>query len=901
MKKIARMLFILVLLGAPPLVAAQGNSLKIQLKDRSLELTEENLARVWSTTTPGDRLELAPYLVEFGFYYPASRPGILTLLAGSGRPLIRTYEGVARAYFESRSREGRVARLRTLRSRESDSTSTALLDFYTAMGAGPDARSLAALEGICGVAGHAKQCSLVRFKKAVLTAANGKSISAVHIKKILRAGAPFLKGKPDRPALYYSLGARLPEQLHGLGLPLEAAILADRISRGSRTSLRLRVPYYLAGAADFGSAIRYSRAHRHPAQRPLNNARLDWMILAGRYKDAVRLITSQGPASFASGEMTSYTDYWTQFKYRPEVVRLRLALLLYLAGDVKKAARGLDSLKFSGTAFNGEPEKYFARLRLAQILLRDNPDLAHKIALDISYVAQAREWPVLEYHATVLDGWAQYFRGKNYKALIAFTKSAGILRGDDWKYAAEYSRLMGTLAVRNRMRRSGNHARLITRINRLLQKRPYNEAIFTIREWMPRGTGPDFFLRQAIANQNARRDYLGSLNLLLEFARARDYFYQPGKNPGGMRGFLMSVQWTGEMRKFSYMERLYTGARGTGANAKAFARKRLPRAGYRILTRRRFKTGNMYLFNFPMGKGRALYLVHSGTSRRTYYRKVRVRRKVRGKWRTRWVRRRYRRTVRGWRVASMRLDAAGVARVLKDCSGDNSCANSVGRFRALRSIVSANAARGTRLRVMYTPDFAPNERKLLGARSVMYFHSAYGNSGRGNVPLAAVYRGAGCDSRLARALDARPRGFIDTFGIKGRGADGVWIWPARVDRAFTRGGAPRPVYLRNFQCGAAQLRFWEMDRYSSVTGPGLVIYQRRKAEPALDDAFVRYFAERGTYLIEIGSDGAAQRTIQLLNDLRRKSTRISSAALKANYAGLSSRDGFKLILPHIFD
>src|SRR5690606_35591146 len=112
---------------------------------------------------------------------------------------------------------------------------------------------------------------------------------------------------------------------------------------------RVQVPPYLAAAADFPSAARYIsvQARKQATKRGGNalqlNAQVDWLILAGRYREAIALILKKGPKSFAP-EGSSVVDYWTAFRMRPEVIRLRTAMLLYLAGDDRKAAKALESL-----------------------------------------------------------------------------------------------------------------------------------------------------------------------------------------------------------------------------------------------------------------------------------------------------------------------------------------------------------------------------------------------------------------------------------------------------------------------------------------------------------------------------------------------------------------------------
>ena len=486
-----------------------------------LSLPGLNVKQTWSTLSGGEKKILVPHLVDYAAAHLDSsrQKEIRELLNQERDPFLAAYARVAAVYFRTQVAAERISRLRRITSGPRE-----VYEFHQnveRVRAG-EAREGRHFAGICKYPGQQAACELARLRQSLDRISARKQFSTANLREVMFRARPFLARAPVRPPFYFEVAGDLPEQLYALGMPLEAAIFARRMTqppadRELIQPLSLRIPYYLSAAADFDSAVRLSTKTSARQDPVLVNARLDWMILAGRYREALNYIHRIGPARLVENA-GSRRDYWSGFKVTQAEVQLRSAMLLYLAGDVQKAADALERLtEIKGVTSTGEPARHFARLRLAQILLKKNPELAHKIAEDLTYIAQENSWHVLEYHATVLDGWAQFYRNSHYRASINFIKARGILPAHLKKHGAEYSRLLGLLTTRNRLKPGGNYSALIRQINALLIRRPYNEAIFSIREWAPAEIGPQWFLLEAARNSNLRKRRWEALNILLEF------------------------------------------------------------------------------------------------------------------------------------------------------------------------------------------------------------------------------------------------------------------------------------------------------------------------------------------------------------------------------------------------
>ncbi|MCR9144254.1 MAG: hypothetical protein NXI24_18555 [bacterium] len=816
---------------------------RVSLGDREISLSRDRVASEWPRLSLADKRLLAPYLIEHGAA-PAGagrRAEFQGLLDSEQDAFLATASRIATVYFATGDAATRIKGLQ--RVQKMSATGRNLGAFFVAVENARMGRKVPAarFQSICRYPSQRRLCQLVKLGSVVESARAWKSFASKRLYEIMGPGRPFLGRNPWRPPFYSAVAGRIPEALFSVGMPLEAAILAERMT-GSLPNpekrdraIRARIPYYLAAAADFDSAVRFS--DKLSGDGVLRNARLDWLILAGRYREALNYITKAGPASLANRNYAGDQDYWSGFSTSREELQLRSAMLLYLAGDVKKSAEALERLTgIRGRTSTNEPAGQYARLRLAQILLRENPALAHKLAEDVTYIAQANEWHVLEYRATVIDGWAYIYMNKPYRGVINFIKARGILPAHLKQHGAEYSRLLGLLTARNRMNARGNYSELIKAINKLLQRRPYNEAVFAIREWAPREAGPDAFLLEAVRNYNLRGRRWDALNLLIEYSYTDQYFFRAGENPGGSRGFLTSALWSQELQEFAYFGRSpMRGLALTPAAAKT-ARDLLPKTGERNLSPRSLNKKQYYVFSFAVKGGRYVYMIHPGK-------------------RSPGVDYVFLKT----HVEHNLKRACTYAKAAQNRAG---CAAFANEFESLRKKAAGNASRST-LYVHYNPEFDPDYKSLIfasrpPAETMHFYHPRVlpkkGTRVAGSIEESRVYRSDACSSALnySGALSVSD---LDARFSEGRSMGGVWLWPRGLDARITKSGNVRPVYLRKFVCGQSRLRLWDMDRFGrpesgKAGSPDLIVYRRRAGDAGLDRAFARYFADRGSALLE---------------------------------------------------
>ena len=878
---------LIAFLAGPGLVEAVAD-VRIPLAGREISLSSTNLRAEWGGLSLSDKRLLVPYLSEYGAASDGAgrRAEYLQLMNAEQDAFLSAGARVAAVYFSVSDPAARIQGFGSVRG--SGAVGRDLAEFFTAIEQVRSGQTVPAARfaGICRYPEQQNLCQLVELSQAVEASANWKTFESAQLYELMRLGRPLLGRSPARPPFYALIGEAIPARLFAVGMPLEAAILAERMTAAGsgdsrERSIRARIPYYLASAADFDSALRFS--DRLNGDGVLRNARLDWLILAGRYSEALNYISKTGAVQLTNRTYAGDRDYWSGFSTSREELQLRGAMLLYLAGDVKKAAAALERLTgIAGRTSTNEPAGQYARLRLAQILLRENPELAHKLAEDVTYIAQENEWLVLEYRATIIDGWAYIYQNQPYRGVINFIKARGILPAHLKPHAAEYSRLLGLLTARNRMNPSGNHSDLINEINTYLQRRPYNEAIYTIREWAPREAGPDTFLLEAVRNYNLRGRRWDALNLLIEYSYTDQYFFRAGENPGGYRGFLTSAMWTQELAKFAYIQRSPLAGLTLQPVAVNGAQALLPKTGERNLSPGALSKKDYYVFSFPVEGGRYVYMVYPGA--------------------------------RGSDIDYVFLKTEVEHNLRQACRFadpvSNGCVAYESEFDSLRK-KAGNPAK-SQLYVQYNPEFDVDYSRLIfsdrGPSAVMHFYHprvlpAAGRGAAGQIAEARVYRADACGGAMnySSALTVSD---LDARFSEGGATGGVWLWPLAVDSRVTTNGNVRPVYLRKFICGPSRLRLWDMDRFGQIgppggaTDPDLIVYRRRADDADLDRAFARYFADRNSALLEfqtLKGEAGAREMLDAITSGGAKNV-IPLFEVSARQAG---RGVLRLILPGI--
>lgn len=878
MRNFVFLLIVSILLGIVS-ASPEAIELEIPLGARTIKIDDPSLIENYSGFSTDQRRFLAPYMVEYALKIntPIYRNSLINAFRKDPDPVVGVYATVLRALSASSRLEDRL-RILSGHPVRGNSEIQMLIRYYRALFSygmnNDDGKTYSDLLLSCNMNHMQSACNLAQLVREVNRVSLAGNVGERDYQKILELMKPYLSRRQIRPPFMTYGGRHIPDRLVSLGLPLEAAIFTERVVYNDETELagrmRFRIPLYLAAAADFRSAVRYSNRY-HPSEMPeILNARLDWMILSQNYRGAIDLLSHHGPVNLTGSRMAGMTDYWTGFSYSPGVASIKLALLLYLAGDEKGALGVLDKLAdIPGNDDRGAPYKHSVRLRMAQVLLLSNTDLAQKIAEDISYISQEKGWVELEYQATVMDGWARYYQKNYYKSLVNFIKARGIYYSiKERDHISPYSRLLGFLSVKRKMNAMGDYSAVIEGIEKLLSREPYNRAIYTILKWAPAHADNDYFREEAVSNYIDRGHHWSALNLLVSGAQRDGVMFPVGRNPGGMRGLSTSAFWLDKLRNFSYIKKGgIFGLPSLDDSAETLDRQHRSMAGKHTLSPGDFGNEKYVLINYSVGDGRMFFLIHPGSTSS---------------------------------IAYLKVDHSVLEQVVKNCNhhGGDGC----DRYRSSFSLLRKYVKGGADFDILYTPEMDIPYEKLLASSDAhaSYFYQPVAVSDSRGGALPVSYMPEGCETPSPFSTTAPVRGFSTLFGDGGASLGGLWFWPGKVDTRKTRSGADRPVYLRNFQCTNENLLFWNMERYGATDKVEGVLYRARDDDAVLDEAFVKYFAERNSVLMELGPDWKGDVPEEFHNVLKNNYSRGKLAAYRsASRAVRDSHgpDAVRVILP----
>lgn len=396
---------------------------------------------------------------------------------------------------------------------------------------------------------------------------------------------------------FFSLLARpLPELLVRLGLPLEAGILSAGMARNDSSNTRLKesVPRYLTMAGDYKSALRYDDQIQKKENLITTLKHLDWLILAGEYEAASNLILKEKPDQLGSQKGR---DVWVGLPRNGDVMRIRLAALVFLQGDKKRAGQLLHDFSKKDPD-SKRAETLVARLRIAQMVISTNPELAHKIAEDVTYLSQARGLEVIEYQATVLDGWALFFLQKNYNAMINFIKARGILTGENRTLTPDFSRQAGMYFLQRRMSRTVRKNEILS-LSSYVAARRFDPADRFFLLWLPEMVDRHFLMDAFMRDLHRLQDSNSALLILSRLSASQRFEFRPGNNPGGLRGLRTSIRESRFQNRFDWapspdpspfireeayeLHRMHLPSARDGRNILFFARNPESRSGHFVL------------------------------------------------------------------------------------------------------------------------------------------------------------------------------------------------------------------------------------------------------------------------------------------------------------------------------
>ncbi len=200
-----------------------------------------------------------------------------------------------------------------------------------------------------------------------------------------------------------------------------------------------------------------------------------------------------------------------------------ISLSLWKSKSAVNAVKALKSLNPDGKITE---DSLFIRLRIAQIMMHDKPEVAEKISEDILYIAQSKGWKRVEYVATLMNGYCSILSKKYRKSTVQFTKSYGIIGGSDPVFSSEWMRSSGILFARVQGGERGNHAASYRSLLHAMRNEEPLDDILNVKNFLDSRFDSEAFFRNAVQFFINTKNYQS----LVEFL----YYYQKMrvKSPG---------------------------------------------------------------------------------------------------------------------------------------------------------------------------------------------------------------------------------------------------------------------------------------------------------------------------------------------------------------------------------
>lgn len=172
-----------------------------------------------------------------------------------------------------------------------------------------------------------------------------------------------------------------------------------------------------------------------------------------------------------------------------------ISLSLWKSKSAVNAVKALKSLNPEGRVTE---DSLFIRLRIAQIMMFDKPEVAEKISEDILYIAQSKGWKRVEYAATLMNGYCSILSKKYRKSTVQFTKSYGIIGGSDPVFSSEWMRSSGILFARVQGGERGNHAASYRSLLHSMRNEEPLDDILGVKNFLDSRFDTEAFFRNAV-------------------------------------------------------------------------------------------------------------------------------------------------------------------------------------------------------------------------------------------------------------------------------------------------------------------------------------------------------------------------------------------------------------------
>jgi hypothetical protein len=340
------------------------------------------------------------------------------------------------------------------------------------------------------------------------------------------------------PFMYYT-AKWLPEYLRSIGLNLESAIIIKNMIYRQEENLQkllteeLIYSIFLSGDPDYALKLYLSLGKDNIKFQSSYYNIFNILNLSKNYDYIINFL--QEDKNFKEENLEGKKDIWTNFPLSKNFLKIRLIDFIYAKNkNLNEAVIFLERLSTNEEL--NDFEKLYARLIQARILYNSNIELAQKIAEDVQFKAQEKEYYLLEYYATIWNGWCLYKLKKYYQSNIEFTKAYNI-SNRHFPELSKYSVYLGLLLTKRMF--NITDLNLIKELNQIHYLYIPDSFYFHRIEWIPDDIHydiwKDIYIDYLYKNKNDLDLKEFILNQYFE-----PWWFEHSKNPGSSIGLYTS-------------------------------------------------------------------------------------------------------------------------------------------------------------------------------------------------------------------------------------------------------------------------------------------------------------------------------------------------------------------------
>ncbi len=362
-----------------------------------------------------------------------------------------------------------------------------------------------------------------------------KNIEIQDLETILLKLKPYLTKNEFIPFMFRT-AYWLPSFLNEIGLAVESSIICQtmmhREAKENQERLIKEFIKSLVFSGNFEYAYKVLKENQIQIEEKYFNS-FNILMLSLNYD----LIIKHLEQNYIKRNFFDQIDLWTNFPISKNLVKIRMMEILYAKNQNSNILIQIENL-LKNKEFS-EFEKQYLRFIQSKILYDTNIVLAQKIAEDVQFKSQERDFYLLEYYSTIWNGWCFYKQAQYYSASIEFTKALNIAKRHFPKFS-RYSVLLGLLLTKAKF--NIIDLNLIKELSISFRDYVPQKEYFYFIELVPKDISYDIWKDIYIEFLISKKNYK-SLFEFIVMEYYKNFFFENSKNPGGYIGLYTVSLW----------------------------------------------------------------------------------------------------------------------------------------------------------------------------------------------------------------------------------------------------------------------------------------------------------------------------------------------------------------------